>query len=457
VLVLSFREALGGKWLTKPLGWLILLAPVTLLVTLQESGTPFPFWGLVLLSALAQQIAGPLVGAAIAALGRRRWAIIPLPLTFIIWGIIGLVRGVVAGLFASIFAGVDPGFAYRIVSWIAISLIWGPLFTYSMAQLDHRRALLDEWSRVSAQLESEQSVAGKSADQLRKQLIATMQHTVGPVLDDIRASLVAVSGGIGATSLSSIRFKLALVGREVGLVLDPTLEQEVPRNRTRLAHFSDAVQIEQSHPILLSLLTGLGLAPLVIPDAIRLEGWAFGAEVTIALLVAFVVMTVSLTTIRWWRVHSRAHPIVVSTIGFFLSGASASGTMIVLHWAPFQPHELALIFALPVGVALTLLCESGAIGLSLANADLSRKIVDATAESAVLHKRSEATVQRVTTQLTELMHGPIQGRLSACAMALNFHAASADPMDPDRIATVTAAVLNHLTLASRDLEALGKA
>jgi hypothetical protein len=456
VYVLSVREAIGGKWATNPVGWTILLGPATLLVVLQESNTPFPFWGLILVSALAQHVAGPIIAGSIAALARRRRKIIPLPVAYFIWGVIGVSRGLVAGTIASAFAGVEPDYAYRIVTWVAICLIWGPLFTYSMAQLDRRRELLTRWGDASTKLDAEQSIAGKSAVELQRQLIATMQRAISPVIDQIRASLVAVSGGIAATELSAIRFKLAVVGRDVERVLDPNPESQVDQVRPPLAPLSDAIDFEQSRPIFVSTLTGLTLTPLVIPDALRVDGIAFALEILVALTVSVVVMFLALITLRWWREHSRPNLIAAASIGFFLTGVSASLVLLLLQWSPFSAHQLLLVIALPFGIVFATACVSAAIGLALANANLSASIEQSKAESATLHKQSERTVGRVTKQLTELLHGPIQGRLSACAMALNFHASSADPADPVRIEAVTSSVRSHLELVSRDLEELGK-
>ena len=57
--------------------------------------------------------------------------------------------------------------------------------------------------------------------------------------------------------------------------------------------------------------------------------------------------------------------------------------------------------------------------------------------------------------LAILMHGPIQGRLAACVMALNFHTTAApDPADEDRVPAMLDSILAHLTDVSADLVAL---
>jgi hypothetical protein len=60
----------------------------------------------------------------------------------------------------------------------------------------------------------------------------------------------------------------------------------------------------------------------------------------------------------------------------------------------------------------------------------------------------------IRDRVTTILHGPHQGRLSACVMALICHAAERGINDPNRTAYITAAVLEHLDAAAVDLDAL---
>lgn len=57
-------------------------------------------------------------------------------------------------------------------------------------------------------------------------------------------------------------------------------------------------------------------------------------------------------------------------------------------------------------------------------------------------------------QLDALLRGPIQGRLAACAMALNFHSVEAGRAGALRTRQMADAVLAHLGAVVTDLEAL---
>ena len=223
-----------------------------------------------------------------------------------------------------------------------------------------------------------------------------------------------------------------------------------------MALFAAAADFDQSRPFYVSLLSGVALSPLIIPDSIRVGGTALGGETVVALLAAMVMMAITLSAVRWWRNRSSAHLITVATIGFLLSGSVASVTMLVLPWSVSLTREFVLILTFPFGVLFAMACISGAVGIAIANAELVEKTEAAQKESAELHQKSEAKVKRVTAQLNELMHGPIQGRLAACAMALNFHATSANADDPIKTAAVTELVLKHLELASHDLNEMSR-
>ena len=84
-------EAFGGRWGTSVLAWVILLAPTTLLVVIQDIRTPFSSPLLLIASALAQHA---LAGGTVIAVGtfiRRTRPIIPVVPIFALWIFAGAV------------------------------------------------------------------------------------------------------------------------------------------------------------------------------------------------------------------------------------------------------------------------------------------------------------------------------------------------------------------------------
>ena len=200
---LNVRQALGGRSAASARSWLILAVPSTLLVVVQESNSNFDAWWITLVSAFAQHAAVGLLLLAVPLL-RRRWPVLPLDLLIPLWVAVGVVRGLVSGLFAENFATIDPQYGYRMLSWIGVSLVWTPLFTYALAQYEHRRDLLDEFTLVAASLEDARVRAAETSGELHSRLVKAIRRSVAPVIDEIQASLARVAQGIGTDSFATI-------------------------------------------------------------------------------------------------------------------------------------------------------------------------------------------------------------------------------------------------------------
>jgi len=113
--MVSLAEAFGGRWVSSPLAWLLVLFPATLLVVVQESMTPFPSALYMLGSALAQHTIASVGSILLLIPLRRRWPVVPVVAAFVVWIIAGVFRGIVGGIITDVFAGIDPDYGYRII------------------------------------------------------------------------------------------------------------------------------------------------------------------------------------------------------------------------------------------------------------------------------------------------------------------------------------------------------
>ena len=89
------------------------------------------------------------------------------------------------------------------------------------------------------------------------------------------------------------------------------------------------------------------------------------------------------------------------------------------------------------------------------NEEAGAMLAETRATIVSLSEEHDAIQDRERRRLAILLHGPIQGRLAACVMALNFHttAAPADN-DEERVQQMLDAILAHLDDVSADLVAL---
>ncbi len=454
VLVLTVRDALGSRWTANWTGWLFLFIPATLVVMLQEATTPFPSWGFVILSAVAQHVSSIVIAFMIASPFRRVRPVVPLGAVAAIWLAIGIARGVIGGLFAEAFAGVPGDYAYRIGYWVMVSIIWAPLFVYSMAQFDRRRELLGMLAEATSARDAARERHNETASQLRARLLSTIQHAIAPVIAEIRLSLESLSPSMAAQSMKEIGDRLTLVAGEAGRIIDDTAPLAPESGSEGRRPLLEAATFDRDRPLLVSALTGLTVAPLVLPDVIRDEGLVSALGDAAAIVVGVAVLSLGLVALKaiGRTVRPGTRLIVVGGLSVF-AGLMAATSFVFLE-SPLSSRDLVLATVLPFGFAFVAAVNMIAVGVAFSNQALWATVAELHAEVAGLSTHSRRNEKRARDQVASLMHGPVQGRLAACAMALNFHTAEGGPSDPERTAAITRQVLSHLSAASADLEVL---
>lgn len=454
--VLTTRAALGGPWAANLRGTVLLFPPSLVLVVLQESTTPYTSWTFPVISALAQFSAGfmPVLVAILVRRGRAD----PLPLTlcFAVWITTAVIRGVVGGLIAQAVVGVDPDFAGRIAFWVTLAVLWMPVFTYALAQWEHRRMLLGaldvEVAKLGAEIERGERVTGE----LRHRLVTTVRDAVSPVIDEIRRSLAAIAPEIDPDTLRSISGRIAIVAADAARIVDNT-------GHARRRHIAEsphvaktrAMYVTVSSPVVTATLTGLLIAPLTVPLAFR-ESLADGAEMIVALFTIAATLAIAFEVRKRRPERSHGSGLVYVFTTSALAGLAGSLTLVVLPWASMESLATVLALVLPIGLAMCGASIGSISGVAAANRELAARIDSVRADVTHFATRSDADETLVRQQLAAVLHGPVQGRLSACVMALNFHESSRGELPPERTAFITSAVLDHLEAASADLDALAE-
>lgn len=453
--MLSLRDALGSRWNANWTGWAMLFVPTTLLVFLQEAETPFPNWWFVLASAVAQHVASLVVAFVIAIPPRRSLGSVPLGASVAIWLSIGIARGIIGGLFAEAFAGVDAGYLYRVFSWVLISTIWMPLFVYTMAQFDHRRELLVRLSTARDRREAARQRHTESAAQFRRRVLGTVQEMIAPALEEVRASLSAASAGRGSTSLQGIGDQLTTLAGEAARIVDTPSEPLEVTDPPQRSLVIEAVKYEVDRPVTVALLTGVALLPAVLLGALATEGPVGALGDLLALGAGVAVLAVALVVLIRWGARLSSTVLLAAAIAVtILSGMAASVTL-VLTESPLPVHDQVLAIVFPIGFGFAASVMLTAVSVAFANDRVAQDIVRIQEEASSLGARSRRAERRLREQVSSLMHGPVHGRLAACAMALNFLADEGE-VDPVRSAEVAARVLDHLAASSADLELLAK-
>lgn len=453
--VIGAREALSGPWAFNVSGWFVLFLPCTLLVVLLNSATPFPHFGFVMVSAIVQHLAIGVfyLGAAWWRHGGHQLSVWS---TFALWSGIGIVRGLIGGAIASAVTETDAGFPLRITVWLLMSWVWMPLFTYTAAQGQHRRLLLGELDRAIVQRDSARRRKQRTAEDIRKQLVHAIQTSVTPVIEDIQSSLAATRFSLDSRQLRLLGERLASISRQLGGAVHQLTATTAEAHRDGPgagAPLISAFTFERRKPWLSSALSAAVLATVLVPLCLEFKGAAFLGHFTLAMSAAALALVAASRIVPTGLDEFRRQVAwVVARYG--TAGLSAGLVLAVLRWHDLDRFTTLIIVILPGAIAFAAIVVSGTVGLAAANRQAIRSIHEVEADRAEAEAAAAAEENAIREQLEQLMHGPVLGRLAACAMALNFHAAVVGTVPTDRTTHVVNAVAGHLDAATADLNAL---
>lgn len=452
---MSLRRGLTGTNSISIAGWLGTLLPATVLVVVQEATTPYPTVVLVLASALLQHAADGVLAALALAAQRTFSRMDRLLIRLLLWTAIGVSRGLIGGAWAASFADVAPDFGHRIVFWLLVTWVWMPTLGYTLAQLDARRGLLGRREAERRALVEAGEHDDARQDDLRQRLLEAVRASVTPAVEEVRVRLLRLDSGLDPTTTREI-------GARIGGILDETTRivrglgrpasGGIPTPQPRAPIWA-ALSVTQRRPFRAAGVMTVGMATLLLPEALRVGGptdalsvaAGIAASVSVVLLAAFVERRIPVRSLR-----AQVAAFVARVIA---AGAAGAATILLLGDPERTDVRLAAIM-LPLVAGLAAAVVPTIVGIRRANDLLRRQIEELTEERRLLDRCAAADEERVRSHVSHLLHGPIQGRLSACAMALSFHGAAESPPDPERTAYITTSVLDHLEAVERDLESL---
>lgn len=453
---MTFREALGGPWATHWALWAGLFVPASLLVGLRESVTGFDTWWWPLLSAVLQHLAVGLIILGGGALARRRHAVLSISVVAALWSAAAIVRGLIGGALAAAIAGADPEFVARSLVWLLGTVVWVPLVVYTAAQLDRRRLLLGTLDSMTSSIEQQRARADETGDQARRSLNAAVRDSLQPALGELVASLETSRERLSVQALAELSLRVSqLHDRTADLLEPPTDDVELAPVRSSIRR---AFDVEPRLPWVVAGLTALSTVAVLLPDVWRVFGTLAAIELTISIAAASAVIGL----VPWlvgrlapqspWSRDQRA-TVVSCSLGIAL----AVYLMLNSGIDPITQNGLAVVPLLVIALVLSCVVLVGAIVLADANHEASAEVAQKRLQREREREAHDTVVSRERLRLTDLMHGPVQGRLAACVMALNFSAAAApagdgDPTHVDSI--VVDSVLDHLRAVARDLSSI---
>lgn len=450
---MTMREALGGPWATHWFLWLGLFVPTTLIVGLRESVTGFDSWWWPLVSAVLQHLA---VGAIVlggGALARRRSTVLSLTVVTGLWVAAAIARGVIGGGLAYTVAGAEPEFVERSLVWLLGTVVWVPLVVYTAAQIDRRRLLLGALDTATAAIREQRARADATGTEVRQSLYSAVRDSLQPALGELVSSLESTRDRLGAGALAELSLRVSQLHDRTADLLEPS-RGAVPNQAPVRSSVRRAYDVPPRLPWVIAGLTALSTTAVLLPDVWRV----FGDLAALELVVSIAVASLIIGLVPWlitrfapesrWARDQRA-TVLACTVGV---GATVY-LMLNSGIDPITTNGLTVVPLLVIALVISCVVLVGAVVLADANREACDEVSKKNLQLELERNAHDALVDRERLRLVELMHGPVQGRLAACVMALNFTAtATAAPESGAAVdAALVDSVLDHLRAVSRDL------
>ena len=455
----STRDALGGVWATSLTVWAILLVPAVAVTAYQASADPYPN-ALVRALAILAPCLTPVVVVLLARLLRSNSRVIPLVACVVYWVSIGVVHGLTAALLSVTLSGSEAQYPAQAIFWGLSSVLWVPLVTYVVARFADRRRLL---TALQDEIRRDEGIRRGSllelAD-LRSSIVGAIQDNIRPVLVAIAESLSTIRPALDGTQLTDLGTKLAEVSEETARIIETTANVEPaapPSPRSAPATpLGAALEFDRTRPFLGAALGCLELLPLIVAVSLRtatVNSAAIETELLIVVVIGVLLLVGSV--IRDAANRFRRATRIRGALGLYLIAGLAGGTVaLVGPWQPASQQNLWLALMLPIAVPFAASTLSAGVGFGNANLGIAQRIRDVHDQIAQFERTLEADRNDIRQQVSSLTHGPLRGRLAACAMALNFHAAEIATSDAARTEFIVTSVREHLSDVLEELDSL---
>jgi hypothetical protein len=457
---MTMREALGGPWATHWMLWAGLFVPTTLLVVLRESVTGFDVWWWPLVSAVLQHVAVGVIVLGGGALARRRSAVLSLTVVAALWVAAAVARGVIGGSLAQAVAGAEPDYVERSVVWLLGTVIWVPLVVYTAAQIDRRRLLLGALDAATMSIEKQRSRADESGLEVRRRLNTAVRESLQPSLAELVASLEMSRDRLSAPALAELSLRVSQLHDRTADLLEPSGHSggkvEPVRSSVRRAF-----DVPPRLPWLIAGLTAASTTGVLLPEVWRVFGNLAALELTISIVTASLIIGLVPWLITRFAPESRWARDQRATVLACATGIGATVYLMLNSGIdPITQNGLAVLPLLVIALSIACVVLVGAIVLADANREASDAVEQKNQQLELERAAHDSLVDRERLRLVDLMHGPVQGRLAACVMALNFSATAA-PATTGSSDSVDSAlvdsVLDHLRAVSRDLAVIASA
>jgi hypothetical protein len=275
-----------------------------------------------------------------------------------------------------------------------------------------------------------------------------------PALDDLQKSLESTRNSLDHASVAELSLRLSRIHDTTEDILESTTTTAPSLPITRVS-MREALDVPPRLPWLSAALATGSTVALVIFDVWRIFGSQAALELIVSAFCAGLVM--ALVPVATHALNPRAleeDGQRVNAVGIVFGIAISSYLLLNSGIDPVTWHAVVIVPLFGVSFSIASAMYFSVIVLSEVNSDAESQLGILEAELGRQRHHNEITVARERERLAQLMHGPVQGRIAACIMALNFHAAS--DSNPAQTNELARAVIDHLHAVAQDLARITK-
>ena len=320
-------------------------------------------------------------------------------------------------------------FARLLGSLVALT-VWAGLITYYLSLGDHYRGIASELTISTGRLRELSHVQLNDLSDLRDQLAASVEYSIQPVLRGLEEQLATLNNSSTQSELLALAELAGDHSRKlVRDVSHQISESQEPLDARALSEDDPRPPNRQNVPWRVSVTWGPAIFIASILPPATANGFVVVGQVAASVAAWIAVMLV----FRWayayfvgrLRLNALAYVIIANVVGL---GAGFSLANFLYRIWPSGGTE-----ANSGAVAVLVLGATGFLA-GLLPAALDRNISTLRRDSELLREQNVAIAQltqwlemstgRLRQQVAEILHGPVQGRLSGVAMSLRLLAES---------------------------------
>ncbi|BDI23898.1 hypothetical protein [Herbiconiux sp. L3-i23] len=445
----------GGRWAFAWSSYLIMFLPAAFAIAALEAPTGFTTLGSIgvgLIGVGASFVAGGLY----VLLFMRRRSVTPagLPVQVGYWVTAGAALGIARGLCVSAWTDADPEWVLRLIGSIAGAVVWVPASALVQAMLDIRRQRLEEIDAAGRRLQRVRDTASQSLDEQVAALSSAVRTAVEPHIARLSERVAAINSSLTRNVLKNLAADIEKVGSDVVRLTSHRVAEPGSIDSARLARpriIDDVVLDVLRRPIMWPWVGAMMIIVGTGPEIYRTAG----AGTVLLGVVSILASTVILTVVE--QRTKRLTDTAAAWVQWSLIAAIAVGVGLVPPLVEgigpsFEVDtQLTPLFLFAPLVALATVMTSVTVSTRRHTLGLMDELDRRNAELRSIATDAHLHADDVRRRVAALLHGPVQGRLSAAAMLLSLHLGSQSGRSIEDVVDETGKLLRE---ASHDLEGM---